>query len=199
MIDTDRSVRLLHPFPGLAWTEIREAAVECARHGWPVVPGTYQLAEHAAWLGKRDAAGLEPIAESWRMATTTDPATALEKWTQRPYSVLLACGAVEVLEVPAGHGERARPVLAERRLLGPVAVTPSRTWLLFVAHGGTLMSELAERARLHEAGGWVPLPPTTCGGIPYRWRVSPGDASWRLPSSAAVQRLLIESFPDRST
>ncbi len=64
---------LVPGIPGLAWTKIRAAAVDLADHGWPILPGTYQLAEHGAWLGKPGAAGLEPAAALWQLATTTDP------------------------------------------------------------------------------------------------------------------------------
>lgn len=200
MIDSDRFMRVLHPFPGLAWTEIREAAVECARHGWPVLAGTYQLAEHAGWLGKREAAGLEPVADFWQLASTTDPAVAMERWTQRPYSVLLACGnIVDALEVPAAHGEHAHQALAERGQLGPIAVTPFGTWLLFVRCGGELKPDLAERTRLHGPGCWVPLPPTTRAAVSYRWRVAPAESGWTLPDPAIVQRVMIGALPHPST
>lgn len=68
------------------------AAIELARHGWSVLPGTYQLTEHACWLGKPSAVGLEPVVELWPMAATLDPDRAMDWWTRRPYSVLLACG-----------------------------------------------------------------------------------------------------------
>lgn len=40
---------------------MRNAAVEYARRGWPVAPGTYQLAAQSGWLGHRNATELEPI------------------------------------------------------------------------------------------------------------------------------------------
>lgn len=196
MIDVDRSVRVLHPIPGLAWTETREAAVEFAKHGWPVLPGTYQLAKHAGWLGKRDAVGLEPVAGFWQLSAIADPTIAVEVWTQRPYSVLLACGsAVDVLEVPTAHGESAQSALEALGCLGPIAVTPFGTWLLLVRCGGDLKTELADRMRLHGPGCWVPLPPTSRSGVPYRWRVTPAMTGWALPDLAAVQGALIDSVP----
>jgi hypothetical protein len=166
--------------PGLAWTEIRAAAVDLARHGWPVLPGTYQLAAHTAWLGKPAAAGVEPIAPLWQLATTTDPDEALEWWTRRPYSVLLACGAkVSAVEVSALHGQRA---LDQHSLLerGPIAATPFGSWLFFVrSDDEQLRPELGGAA--HGNGAWLPLPPTTREGQPYRWKV-PAAAH---PSAAA--------------
>ncbi|MGH3625123.1 MAG: bifunctional DNA primase/polymerase, partial [Sciscionella sp.] len=133
MTKNDEAVRILHPFPGMRWTEIRTAAMDLAEHGWPVLTGTYQLAEHSGWLGKPGAMGLEPVADLWTMAATTDPTVALEWWTRRPYSVLLACGnRVDALEIPATHGECALGHLRASGHLGPIAVTPFGTWLLFV-------------------------------------------------------------------
>ncbi|MGH3694151.1 MAG: bifunctional DNA primase/polymerase [Pseudonocardiaceae bacterium] len=188
---------LLPGIPGLAWTEIRAAAVDLARHGWPVLPGTYRLAEHGAWLGKRGAAGLEPAAPLWQLATTTDPEVALEWWTRRPYSVLLACGTgVNAVEVPATHGQRAlaRLLPSER---SPVAATPFSSWLFFVrGNGEPLRPELAANAhgQLHAAGAWLPLPPTAREGVPYRWKVPPSGVGWVLSASANVQRVLVESL-----
>lgn len=183
--------------PGLAWAETRAVAVDLARHGWSVLPGTYQLAEHGAWLGRSGAAGLEPVAALWQLATTTDPDVAKEWWTRRPYSVLLACGAgVNGLEVPAAHGHRALAQLSPAQR-GPVVVTPFDSWLFFVrSDDEPLRPELAAnaRAQLHASGAWLPIPPTARDGLPYRWQVSPSTVGWALPASAEVQRVLVASL-----
>jgi hypothetical protein len=183
--------------PGLAWTEIRAAAVDLARHRWPVLPGTYQLAAHTVWLGKSGAAGLEPTADMWQVATTTDPDVALEWWTRRPYSVLLACGAgVNAVEVPAILGERTLAQLSPLER-GPVVLTPFGSLLFLVRSGEEpLCPELTAngQVRLHAGGAWLPLPPTAREGQPYRWKVPPPDVGWVLPASAEVQRQLIVSL-----
>lgn len=197
MTDNHAAARILHPYPGLAWTEIRAAAVELAERGWPVLTGTYQLAPHAGWLGKPGATGLEPVAESWTTAATTDPAIALEWWTRRPYSVLLACGTgIDALEVPASHADVALAGLRSAGHLGPIAVTPFGTWLLFIRSDCPLIPELARRtqALLHASGGWVPLPPTMRAQRPYRWRMSPTAVGWSLPHSMSVQQALIAAL-----
>lgn len=186
--------RILHPIPGLQWTEIRTAAVEFAAHGWPVLAGTYQLTEHSRWLGRAQAGGLEPVADGWTTAATTDPGVALEEWTRRPYSVLLACGnKVDALEVPATHGERCIEELRASGELGPIAVTPFGTWLLFVGSGEPLHPTLAVRphTQLHSSGQWVALPPTTQGQLPYRWRMSPTAVSWSVPDCLSVQATIL--------
>lgn len=188
---------LVPGIPGLAWTEIRAAAVDLARHGWPVLPGTYQLAERGAWLGKSGAVGLEPAAALWQRATTTDPDVALDWWTRRPYSVLLACGAaVSAVEVPTRHGQRALAQVSPPER-GPVAATPFGSWLFFVrGDNDPLRPELAAHAHahLHAGGAWLPLPPTARDGLPYRWKVSPSVAGWALPASVDVQRVLVASL-----
>lgn len=192
---------LVPGIPGLAWAETRAAAVDLAQHGWAVLPGTYQLATHGAWLGKPDAAGLEPVAALWQLATTTDPDAAMEWRTRRPYAVLLACGAgVDGVEVPAAHGQRALGQLSPAQR-GPVAVTPFGSWLFFVRSGDEpLRPELAANAhaQLHASGAWLPIPPTARDGLPYRWRVPPHTVGWALPASAEVQRVLVASLSRRA-
>ncbi|TKG59634.1 hypothetical protein FCN18_36625 [Prauserella endophytica] len=181
----------------MAWAETRAAAVDLARHGWPVLPGTYQLAEHGTWLGRSGAAGLEPVAALWQLATTTNPDVAMEWWTRRPYSVLLACGGgVDGVEVPAVHGQRALGQLSPA-WRGPVAVTPFGSWLFFVRSDDEgLRPELAANAhaQLYASGAWLPIPPTARDGLPYRWQVPPDTVGWALPASAEVQRVLIASL-----
>jgi hypothetical protein len=191
----DRSVRLVHPVPGLRWTESRDAAADYAAHGWSVLPGTYQVADDSVWLGKPGAMGLEPVAAMWAMASTTDAAVATQWWTQRPYSVLLACGGrVDAIEVRADHGYRAQALLAGRGDLGPIVVTPHGNWLLLVRSGGEIRRGLAAAARLRARGDWIPLPPTSSTGVPYRWRVNPGKDGWTLPDASEVQQSLLDSL-----
>lgn len=188
---------LLPGIPGLAWTQIRASAVELARHGWPVLPGTYQLATHGAWLGKAGAVGLEPAADVWQLATTTDPDMAMDWWTRRPYSILLACGTqVNAVEVPAEHGRRTLAhLLRDER--GPVATTPFGSWLFFVhSDDEPLRTDLAARvhAQVHASGMWLPLPPTAREGVAYRWLMPPSSVGWTLPASVGVQRALAASL-----
>lgn len=190
-------IALVPVMPGLDWTGLREAAVRYAGHGWPVLAGTYQLAAHSGWLGKRGALGLEPVADLWPTAMTKDPDAAMDRWSHRPYSVLLACGqTVNAVEVPFAHGKRALALPADDGL-GPVAATPYGSSLFFVqASDEPLRPELAScgHAQLHGAGSWLPLPPTACEGVPYRWRVEPPAIEWRLPTSADVQRVLARAL-----
>ncbi len=198
--DTDRQPTTAPPLPGipgLAWTQIRTTAVELTRHDWPVLPGTYQLAVHGAWLGKSSSVGLEPAANLWPLGTTTDPEVAMDWWTRRPYSLLLACGTrVNAVEVPAEHGQRAL-VRFQRAERGPVAATPFSSLLFFVRRDDEpLWQDLAAHAhaQVHASGAWLPLPPTTREGVPYHWLVAPSSVGWTLPASADVQRALTEAL-----
>lgn len=197
--DTARrsGMALLPVMPGLDWTEIRAAAVRYTKHGWPVLPGTYQFAEHSGWLGKGGSVGLEPVADLWATAIITDPDAAMDQWTQRPYSVLLACGhTVSAVEVPFARGTQALGSLT-RSERGPVVATPSRSCLFLVqASDEPLQPELAAAAnvQLHGPGSWLPLPPTRRHGVPYRWQVTPSATEWALPTSADIQRALARTI-----
>jgi hypothetical protein len=184
MIESE--IRALHPMPGLAWTQVRDDAVAFADHGWPVVPGTYQLAEHGAWLGKPQATGLEPIADDWTIAATSDPTVAMDWWTRRPYSVLLACGTtVDAFEVPKAHGQRVLDSLRSSRALGPVAVTPCGSLLVFAKVEPLDAAQMIGLdIRWYSDGSWVPLPPTSRAGVPHRWRLAPAAVGWRVPAGS---------------
>lgn len=174
--------------PGVAWTQIRNAAVDAARRGWPVVPGE-------PFLANSDCA-LCPINADWRDAPITDPGRALAVWTAHPYALLLVCGhGVDVLEVsPAVAG--LLPVLAGRGVEVPVAVVaPFPRRLLYVATGSALLPELAaEGTTLHALGGYVALPPTTLGQRSARWLRPPPDHGTALPGSDEVQLLLVDAL-----
>lgn len=185
-------LRALHPMPGLAWTQIRDEAVAFASHGWPVLPGTYQVDDE--WLGKQRAAGLEPIADIWTMASTTDPTVAQDWWTRRPYSILLACGImVDAFEVPQDQSEEAMMRLRARKVLGPVTMTPFGSLLIFARTDVVDADQvLGSEIQWHSDGAWVPLPSTTRCGVPYRWRGAPKESGWGLPSATQVHRALFE-------
>jgi hypothetical protein len=129
----------------------------------------------------------------WTADVTTDPTVAGEWWSQRPYSVLLACGGpVDALEFDAKHGEHVMSLLHEAGAMCPTVITPSDTWVLFVRAGRPLRTELAHRddITLRGEGCWLPLPPTSRQGVQCVWRVAPSEIAWHVPESAAVQEVL---------
>jgi hypothetical protein len=194
MTDDGGGLRVLHPYPGMAWTEVRAAAVDFAEHGWSVLPGTFTLDGHDGWLGKKSGSvGMEPISDSWTTEATTDTDTVLDMWTRRPYSILLLCGnGVDVLQVPETYVQRGIDQLRRSQQLGPIASTPFGTSLLFVKAGTFIKPEVATEfhGRLLGSGSWVALPPTTHGPLPYRWRISPASVNWVLPSGSGVQQAI---------
>lgn len=187
---TQSTSRALHPMPGLAWTDLRDDAAAFAGHGWPVLPGTYQLAASGVWLGKPRSTKLEPIADVWTMAATTDPTVAAQWWAERPYSLLLACGIlVDAFEVPQQLGGSILDYLRMTSL--PVAVTPRGSMLVFARTSPVNTDQVPPaEIRWHSMGSWVALPPTVCAGVPYRWKQDPHSLGWRLPEATRLHRAL---------
>lgn len=178
---------------GVTWTQVRDAAVDAVRRGWPVVPGTCRPDD----LGFCEVA---PLEDTWDLAPITNPEQAEEVWTRlRQVGVLLVCGhGIDALEVPFRVIELL-PALAEQGLRVPIATAlPVSRWVLFVATGsGALRPELAAASVcLRGIGQWVALPPTTLGGYPtIQWRIEPTeDREGDLPSAEEVQQVLIEAL-----
>lgn len=185
-----------HPEPGRILTEIRDAAVEYVKHGWPIQPGTYQVDGSRYWHGRNHAEGLEPITQSWSGAGIADTDVAQEVWTHRPYSILMACGqVVDAIEVPAALGVRLTHSLRTVDCLPPTVVSPFGTWLLLTSPGVPLHLELGRYPGidLRRAGTWIALPPTTHGYRPYRWRIHPRAVGWSMPSARGVQQIVVEA------
>jgi hypothetical protein len=147
-----------------------------------------------------------PAIESWEDDASADTARVTAWWRRRPHAVLLATGwTFDVLEVPASLGLR---VLGAIRLhadihgnlhggaRGPVAVTPSDRWMFLVRPGAPLRAELRNRLDVirHGRGSWVPAAPSRMPEGPIRWAVSPDQAGWQLPSSSAVQDMLVDAL-----
>jgi hypothetical protein len=70
--------------------------------------------------------------------------------------------------------------------------TPAGYWLFLVRPGAPLRSDLESVLGIarHGRGSWVPAAPGRTHEGPIRWVVSPERVGWRLPASAAVQRML---------
>lgn len=194
MRDTSSGAARANPTSaGVAWTDVRDAAVSAVRCGWPVVPGTCRPDE----MGFPE---LGPLQDTWNIAPVTDPKQAEEVWTRlRRVGVLLVCGrGIDALEVPFRVREPL-PALGMRDLTVPVAtaLAPSR-WQLFVATGsGTLRPDLAIASVCPRGiGQWVALPPTTLGGYPpVQWtQAPPEDRDLCLPGADEVQQTLAEAL-----
>ncbi|MGH3716455.1 MAG: bifunctional DNA primase/polymerase [Micromonosporaceae bacterium] len=173
---------------------LRRAALQYARHGWAVVPGAYHSGSR--FLCDRagcPTTGCHPAYEDWLRAASCDVINVVSWWARREHSVLLATGyGCEVIEVPGWAGEAALTQLGDDT--GPVAITPTGSWLFFVRPGEGLRPELADRLDVlrHASGSWVPAPPTRFPEGRVRWQVAPQAVGWRLADPYAVQQALVD-------
>ncbi len=185
----------------VTWTQLRRAAFNATRWGWPVVPGTF-LGADRRWHGRQDAQALGPVQDTWRQAPVSDPARAEEIWSQAPYGVLLVCGqAVTVLELPyrfIGLLPALQPVLPSGEPVAPVVVTgsPPRFLVCTATDSDALLPELIlAGVRLHGAGAWVALPPTSTELVLIqRWWTRPAEGQIRLRPVTGVQQVLLAAL-----
>jgi hypothetical protein len=174
--------------------ELRVQAIGLASRGWPVVPGTYPV--DSRWAGRTESEvdGPQPVHTDWQDRLDTPPDQVASLWSDHPYSLLLATGAaVEAIEVRENLGHRAASALRSQGFPVPIVATPDGRWYFLTSGGGQrLCSELANTAlvRLHSAGSWVPMPPTTFPHGVVHWRVRPEVCGWRLPTPDLVQDAL---------
>lgn len=178
--------------------ESRVEAIGFAARGWPVLPGTYPA--NSRWLGRdgADARGPVPIHHDWRERDWQEqvdsrPDRVASWWSDRPYSLLVATGpAVEAIEVDADLGRRTAVALRGLDVLVPIVATPEGRWYLLTRGGQRLCNELDTdpSVRLHGAGSWVPMPPTTFPHGAVHWRVKPQVCGWLLPDPERVQDAL---------
>ncbi|SDK32065.1 Bifunctional DNA primase/polymerase, N-terminal [Actinopolyspora mzabensis] len=177
--------------------ELRVQVLELASHGWPVFPGSYPSAD--GWVGGENSPdetgpGPLPVHRDWRGLLRADADDVAGWWTAQPYSVLLATGdGIEAIEVDADLGRRAAIALRALATPTPIAATPHGRWYFFTEAGQRLSEELAaaDGVRLHAAGSWLPLPPSTFPNGVLHWRVKPQLCGWRLPEPAHVQDALL--------
>ncbi|MBV9141231.1 MAG: hypothetical protein JO115_09985 [Pseudonocardiales bacterium] len=56
----------------LGWLELRDAALNAARRGWPITPGTF-LGPDRRWCGRDGAKALCPVQDTWQEEPVTAP------------------------------------------------------------------------------------------------------------------------------
>jgi hypothetical protein len=170
-------------------TELRVEAIGFARHGWPVVPGSYPHGSH--WVGTHSSLRTDtghhaaiPVHANWAQLAGCGPERVAELWSGHPFSVLLATGmGIDALDLPAELGRATAIGLRVAGIPVPIAATPTGRWLFPVIGAGALHFALAEHPDivLHAQGGWVPLPPSPCLPGVVHWRIKPEMCSWELP------------------
>lgn len=183
----------------------RNAALEYAAAGWPVLPvHDVEPTERRAPSG----AGVLPPDRK----PTTDPATIAAWWEHIPYRVAVECGtALEVVDAPAQLGSSAHKGLS---LSTPTAVRPGGRWLFLVTPGEMLPSRLAD-AGVYRCGPgqWAALPPSASpsvgaggpvgadapvmGGSAY-WMVAPRVVDWQPMAADFVYAALLAAIAGRS-
>ncbi|QUG99729.1 bifunctional DNA primase/polymerase [Saccharopolyspora erythraea] len=177
--------------------ELRVEAIGFASRGWPVLPGTYPVGTR--WIGRDggEADGPMPVHQDWEERLGTNPDQVAAWWSSRPHSLLLATGtAVNAVEVDAALGYRAAVALRTLGFPVPIVAVPNGRWYFLTSGGDRLAPELADLAevRLHGAGSWVPMPPTTYPHGAAHWRVKPEVCGWTLPSLDFVQDALVQGL-----
>jgi hypothetical protein len=181
--------------------ELKASALGTADHGWPLLPGTYWQSDRWSGVAETPQDGLT-AAVVGGVAEATDDRDVIESWwADRPYSVLLATGAVvDVVEVSALVGRRVCALLRETDLVVPVAATPTGRWWFAVRAGEALRPELASRPDvvLYGRGDWVALPPSEGPQGMVQWRVPPSACGWRLPESCDLQVAVLEVVGSRA-
>jgi hypothetical protein len=180
--------------------ELRAQAIGLAWRGWPVLPGTYPAG--AQWAGHNglEDVGPRPVHQDWQERIGTKPEQVATWWTGRPYSVLLATGVtLDAIEVPGHLGRGAARVLRAVGLPVPIIATPDDRWTFLVRAGKELARPLAETdgVVLHQAGSWVPLPPTPVEHGVVHWRVRPEVCGWQMPEPSLVQDALLDALIDQ--
>jgi hypothetical protein len=155
-----------------------QMALEYAALGLPLLPGTWWDPLRLRYLPR--LAGitprrLRPVREPHE--ATRDPGDIYGLWTRRPYGLYMPTGSTsgyDVVEVPAGLGQRASARLVAAERATPMAIVPSAGTALLWCQAG--MRPLDVRgATLHGDGGWVPLPGTpdqggvVRAGVPLAW------------------------------
>ena len=175
-----------HPMPGLWLTEVREAAVNYVRHGWPVRPAPLTFTAVSGFCDDE----------------ITDAEEALDVWTRAPYPILLGCGsAVEAIEVPGLVSRNAIHSLRVAGLLGPIIAAPFGTDYMLASAGQqrTVLEDRDLVGRQLAQGERLVLPPTAVDAPLHRWRISPTAVGWKLPNFSALQRELAKSSLPRQS
>ncbi|MGX7826452.1 hypothetical protein ACTG9Q_15300 [Actinokineospora sp. 24-640] len=176
--------RLLHPMPGLLWSEIRAAAVECSGHGWPVVPGSYRLTEDGPWIG---AEHLAPV-DRFRFAAPLSADRSEELWTARPYSILLDLRpGWAAIGITVRSARAVADALATAGTPAPLVATGASAHVI-------VTTRPAPSTMVHRP--WVVLPPGSPCGAVSRWVVPPSACGWAPPSRDTVLAVLREPDSD---
>jgi hypothetical protein len=202
-----------------------QAAFEYAALGWPVCPGANPSGGLDS-MGRPEPGracscdrvgcpdpGAHPVAPTWQMQATVDPAVIGQWWEARPEAnVILATGRVfDILDVPAVAGATALAAMAAAGVeTGPVAVVGAERMHFYVLTRGAPDDEdewwscgldaspdpdlagATEAVRWHCRDSYVLAPPSRYGaGQDVRWIREP--AGRPLPDGLRLLEYLVDA------
>lgn len=177
--------RLRPADPGQQRT-LRQAALDYAAHGWPVVPAAFfDGARYACVQADCVEDGPHPVWRLWQGRASTDPDVVASWYRLFSFAVALPTGGVfDVVEIPEPAAARVQSALAGRGTPTPVAVWRERGVRLFWVRPGLPADERLAKlnARIRGEGGWVPAPPTPTRRGPMQWSLPPEQVDWAILS-----------------
>jgi hypothetical protein len=161
---------------------LRVAAVECAEHGWPVVPVSfYDGHSYACVQADCYEETLHPVWRLWHDRASADPKVVATWFRTLTLSVAVRTGvAFDVVSLPEVTATRVQAALAERHTLTPVVVWRERGRRLFWVERDLPWRPVLGRldARVSARDGWAPVPPTPTRNGPVQWAVEPAQSDW---------------------
>ncbi|MDT8910923.1 hypothetical protein [Amycolatopsis sp. PS_44_ISF1] len=169
------------------------AAIEYARNGWSVIPGSVWDG-HAYTLGttptKTD--GLVPSMVSQRSYRNAREVHSW--WNVAPYSILSRVAEdFDVIQIPAGLLATSIEFARQSIIKSPVVIGPFGARIL-VSRGAELLPGLWNDLGIDimPPGVFIPLPPTTIRAGSTRWLREPSELNYQLGDQKAVQEALLE-------
>jgi len=189
------------------WKSAARAAVNYAKHGWPVIPGSY-------WNGSmykmpwsnQSASGLRPV---WRWhRASSDPAIVRVWWSagnEPPPSVFLRAGlAFDVLSVCDRMAARIVQSSTFRSRPTPVMVHSDTRRMFFLTTLGEIPADGFPGAPgdvvLVRSGTLFPAPPSRIhDDAVVEWIVRPAQTKWRLVTFVEFHSLIHLAVQDLLT
>ncbi|QUQ64053.1 bifunctional DNA primase/polymerase [Kutzneria sp. CA-103260] len=184
-----------------AQRQLKQAAVEYAGHGWPVVPVSfYQAGRYTCVQADCAENTLHPVWRMWQGRASANPKTVAAWYGLLAFAVAVRTGVCfDVVSVPDVVATRVQAALAAQHTPTPVAVWRERRRRLFwVAHDLPWRAALEHvEARVHGDGDWVPVPPTPTRYGQLQWAMPPEQTDWGFVGHEAFHNALAAVDADR--
>lgn len=179
----------------MAVAAMRQAALRYARHGWPVLPGSFR-----AWPDETIANRLlvAPKYVDGPPIASLDRVQIARWWSCTPYPVLVPTGELfDAFDVSLPTATRAARLLEQKQIRTPMLALPDDTVRLLVSPDTSARHTLAHSGaiRLLTMGDWTPVPPLVVSGAQLRWIISPEETDWIVADSWTARLALQLSAP----